>query len=62
METRQKLTPGSYAIIKWSSLESEQVCKILGYRRDMMIVRNNAGKEIAISPKSTHVVGLKEVK
>jgi len=61
MEKNKKLAPGSYAIIRWSAMEPEQVCMILGYRRGEMIVRNENGEDVALNPKSTQIVGLKEV-
>ena len=61
MKTKEKLSPGSYAIIKWSPLEPEKICKVLGYRKGMIIVRASTGEERVLNPKSTQIIRLKEV-
>tara|TARA_Y100000310_G_C20493218_1_gene720280 strand:+ start:679 stop:873 length:195 start_codon:yes stop_codon:yes gene_type:complete len=61
MAIKQKMDPGSYAVIKWNALESEMLCKILGYRKGMMLIRSPNGDERAINPRSVQVVGLKEI-
>ncbi len=58
---KRKLNPGSYAIIRWSSTEPEVVCKIIGYRSGMMIIRTEHGEERVINPKSAQIIGLREV-
>jgi len=61
MAIKQKMDPGSYAVIKWNALESEMLCKILGYRKGVMLIRSPNGDEWAINPRSVQVVGLKEI-
>ncbi len=61
MMDKPKLSPGSYAIIRWKSTEPEVICKILGYRGGMMIVRTEHGEERVINPKSAQIIGLREV-
>ena len=61
MNKKQKLEPGSYAVVRWSMAEPEVVCKILGYRGGMMIIRTDTGDERVINPSSTQIIGLKEV-
>ena len=62
MSRERSLKPGSYAIIRQPGKENAVTCEILGYRRDMMIVRSPDGEEIALKPNSAQVLELKEVK
>ena len=61
MNNKQKLSPGSYAIIKWSESEPETICEILGYRGGMMIIRTDTGQERVINSISAKIIRLKEV-
>ena len=59
MQKKNKLDPGSYAVIRKPGQPTTITCEILGYRRGMMLVRSPDGTEFALNPSSVQVVDVR---
>ena len=58
----EKLEPGSYVKIRWSLSEEPETCRVLGYRKGDMLLRDSAGRDQVISANNRKIVYQWEVR